>query len=80
MTRKDGPPADFEANKPLITNTIAVELQEKIIEDQRKIAKIDISPMPADFFPKAPPGPANLPPPVAPPAAKATTKTAIPKS
>ncbi len=52
--RKDGPPADFEANKPLITNTIAVELQEKIVENQRKAAKIEINPMPADFFPKAP--------------------------
>ena len=73
--RKDGPPADFEANKPLITNTIAVELQEKIVEDQRKAAKIVINPMPADFFPKAPVAPENL----APPTGKPATKGAAPK-
>ncbi|MDX2035239.1 MAG: peptidylprolyl isomerase [Isosphaeraceae bacterium] len=55
--RKDGKPADFEQLKPQIQAEYMTELQERIINAERKTAKIDIKPMPADFFPKNAPRP-----------------------
>ncbi|MHC5543308.1 peptidylprolyl isomerase, partial [Singulisphaera rosea] len=49
--RKDGTPIDFEQNKPLILNAYAAELQKDVLTAQRKTAKVDIKPMPADLFP-----------------------------
>jgi peptidyl-prolyl cis-trans isomerase C len=70
--RKEGPPIDFEAKKLLIRNDYASDLNERIVASERKTAKIDIKPMPADIFPKAPPQqPAGTPEP-----GKAATKPA----
>ena len=52
--RKEGQPANFEQNKPFIMTEYETDLQEKIVAEMRKTAKIDIKPMPADLFPKAP--------------------------
>ncbi len=52
--RKPGTPVDFEQNKLLIRDEYAVDLQERIVAEMRKTAKIQINPMPADLFPKAP--------------------------
>lgn len=73
--RKEGTPVDFEQKKLLIQNEYATDLQQKIVDEMRKTAKIDIKPMPADLFPKAPaptPGPAE-------PAKGAAPGAAIPK-
>ncbi len=53
--RKEGTPVDFEQKKLLIRNEYAADLHERIVAAERKTAKIDIKPMPADLFPKAPP-------------------------
>lgn len=75
--RKEGAPIDFEAKKPFITQMYAAELQKQILEDERKKAKIEIKPMPADLFPPAP-APAAAPG-TTKPAAPGTGKTAEPK-
>ncbi|WP_435006383.1 peptidylprolyl isomerase [Tundrisphaera lichenicola] len=55
--RKEGTPIDYEQKKLSIQNEYAMELQERIVDQERKSAKIDIKPMPDDLFPKAtPPG------------------------
>jgi peptidyl-prolyl cis-trans isomerase C len=70
--RKEGTPLDFEQNKPLVKQMYANELQKSILTAQRKEAKIDIKPMPADLFP-----PATVPTPTAAPATSpGTTKGA----
>ena len=79
--RKEGTPVDFEQNKLLIQNEYAADLQERIVAEMRKTAKIDIKPMPADLFPKAP-APARRrarspPRPARPPAPKAATPEVI---
>ncbi len=38
----------------MIQNEYETDLQERIVAEMRKTAKIDIKPMPTDFFPKAP--------------------------
>ena len=69
--RKDGAPTNFEESKLLVLSEYTVDLQEKIVAEMRKTAKIDIKPMPADLFPKAP---ASAPTPGgAPPATKAAS-------
>lgn len=52
--RKDGKPVDFEQEKLLIQNEYEADLQERIVKEMRKTAKIEVKPMPADLFPKAP--------------------------
>jgi parvulin-like peptidyl-prolyl isomerase len=52
--RKEGTPFDFEANKPLVKQLYAADLQKSVLSAERKTAKIDIKPMPADLFPPAP--------------------------
>jgi len=74
--RKDGTPVDFEQQKSLVQSEYLADLQEKIVAEMRKTAKIDIKPMPADLFPKNPaptPGPGGTPEP-----GKAATKAANP--
>ena len=51
--RKDGTPVDFDQQKLMIQTEYATDLQERIVAEMRKTAKIDIKPMPADLFPKA---------------------------
>jgi peptidyl-prolyl cis-trans isomerase C len=53
--RKEGAPVDIEQHKSLILTTYAAELQKELLTAQRKSAKIDIKPMPADLFPPAAP-------------------------
>jgi len=52
--RKEGGPINFEQNKPSILMEYQTDLQERIVAEMRKTAKIDIKPIPADLFPKAP--------------------------
>ena len=58
--RKEGKPVDFEQNKPYILREFATELQKSVVTAERKAAKIDIKPMPKDFFKtQAPPAAAG---------------------
>lgn len=52
--RKDGKLPDFEQIKPYVVQAYSAELQKRIVEEERKNAKIDQKPMPKDFFPSAP--------------------------
>ena len=78
--RKAGQPFDFEQNKVAVLNTFSAESMEKIVEDERKTAKIDVKPMPTDLFPPAaatpPPGGPTVP---ATPPAGAVPKAATPR-
>ncbi len=56
--RKEGTPLDFEQNKPLVKQIFAADLQKNLLTSERKKAKIEIKPMPADIFPAAPTAPA----------------------
>jgi peptidyl-prolyl cis-trans isomerase C len=78
--RKEGKEPDFEQNKPYIYNAYATDLQKEVVTAEKKLAKIDIKPMPKDLFP--PEAPAT---PTAPGGAAEKAKTAgaaveIPKS
>ena len=73
--RKEGMPVKFEEKKPLILNEYETDLQERIVNQERKTAKIDVKPMPPDLFPK-PPVPSQGP---APEPGKAAPKAAQPK-
>ncbi len=82
--RKEGTPVKFEENKPFIQNEYETDLQERIVAETRKTAKIDIKPMPTDLFPKAPqptPGaiPENATPKAAAPAPSSAPKVATPR-
>jgi peptidyl-prolyl cis-trans isomerase C len=57
--RKEGKDPDFEQNKAYITNQFAADLQKEIVKAEKKQAKIDVKPMPKDFFP--PTNAANAP-------------------
>ncbi len=61
--RKPGEPFDFDQNKTAVLNQYKADLQERIIAQERKAAKIDIKPMPADLFPPVPPATTPAPPP-----------------
>lgn len=68
--RKEGTPLDFEQNKPTVKQLYAADLQKQILSAERKSAKIDLKPMPADLFqttpapaPTAPAAPATPTPP-----------------
>ena len=51
--RKEGKDIDFEQNKPYIKQLYGTELQKNLLTAERKAAKIDVKPMPADLFPPA---------------------------
>ncbi len=74
--RKEGKPVDFEQNKPYILREFATELQKSVVSAERKAAKIDIKPMPKDFF--KPPGPSATAGATGSPDAQPTTKAAEP--
>ena len=48
--RKDGSPIDFEQNKPGVKRVFEADLQKNLLIAERKNAKIEIKPMPADLF------------------------------
>jgi parvulin-like peptidyl-prolyl isomerase len=76
--RKEGKPVDFEQQKPFVKHMYAVDLMKKVLEAERKTAKIDIKPMPPDLFaPLTAPG---LPPALPANPAGAATKGATPKN
>ena len=82
--RKEGTPVDFEQNKLLIKSDYAADVHERIIAEMRKTAKIEVKPMPADLFPKAPAPPAGGAPAepaktAVPPKSAAPSKPATPK-
>ena len=52
--RKEGTPIDFEQNKPLVKRVFESDLQKTLLIAERKIAKVEIKPMPADLFQTAP--------------------------
>ena len=58
--RKEGKEPDFEQNKPYIYNAYATDLQKEVVAAEKKMAKIDIKPMPKDLFPPEAPA-ATLP-------------------
>lgn len=74
--RKEGEKIKFEEVKDKILGQYAVDLQNQIVADARKSAKIDVKPMPKDLFPPPPPG---LVEPAGTPAGGAATKGAAPK-
>ena len=49
--RKEGKDPDFEQNKAYIINQYAMELQKEVVSAEKKTAKVDVKPMPKDFFP-----------------------------
>lgn len=59
--RKEGAPIDFEQNKPFIKQMYAADLQKQILQAERKAAKTEIKPMPANLFTPAPTGTAPAP-------------------
>ncbi len=81
--RKEGTPIDLKQNELLIKSDYAADIHERIIAEMRKTAKIEVKPMPADLFPKAPTPPAGTAPaakPAAEPAKPSTSsKPAAPK-
>ena len=73
--RKEGNPIDFEQNKPYIKQLYGADLQKNLLTAERKTAKIEVQPMPADLFPRAPTAaPAATPPGTTKGAAPATAK------
>lgn len=48
--RREGKPYDFERDREEILTQYAAELQAKVVEDQRKQAKVEIKPMPAGLI------------------------------
>ena len=66
--RKEGTPLDFAQQKPYVTQVYAADLQKQLLTAQRKDAKIDIKPMPSDFFPEVALAPAPTQAPAASPA------------
>ncbi len=78
--RKEGSPVKFEEQKPYIQNEYETDLQERVVAEMRKTAKIDVKPMPADLFPKAPqPTQGAAPDPAAGKAAAPAPKAAAPR-
>lgn len=72
--RKEGNPFDFEQNKPFVKQMYSAELQKQLLQSQRKVAKIEIKPMPSDLFPPTPT------PAAAPASAPAAKKAASPET
>ena len=63
--RKEGTPVDpakiLQQNKGYIIQQYGNDMQYQIVADQRKTAKLDLKPMPADLFPPAPAATAPAP-------------------
>ena len=59
--RKEGKDPDFEQNKPYIYNAYATDLQKEVVTAEKKLAKIDIKPMPKDLFPPEAPAAPTAP-------------------
>jgi parvulin-like peptidyl-prolyl isomerase len=57
--RKEGRPIDFDQNKAFIVQAYAGELQKNLLTEERKRAKVEVKPMPKDFFPSLPAAPAS---------------------
>ena len=76
--RKPGEPFDFAQQKPAVLNRYRANLQERAISSERKTAKIDIKPMPADLFPPAPPATTPAQPPAGSPGNAPAAKGAAP--
>jgi peptidyl-prolyl cis-trans isomerase C len=51
--RKPGVPFDLEQQKTAVLNQYKADLMERILINERKTAKIEIKPIPADLFPPA---------------------------
>jgi len=47
--RKEGKPVDFEQQKPFVKHMYAVDLMKNVLEGEKKGAKIEVKPMPADL-------------------------------
>lgn len=54
--RKEGKTPAFEQVKPYILNAYKMDLEKKIVGEERQTAKIEQKPMAKDFFPSAPVG------------------------
>jgi peptidyl-prolyl cis-trans isomerase C len=52
--RKPGGPFELEQQRTAVLNQYKADLMERILLSERKTAKIDVKPMPADLFPPAP--------------------------
>lgn len=52
--RREGQEVTFEQIRDAVLSTYGDELQERLIEQARDAAKVDIKPMPEDFFPAVP--------------------------
>ena len=77
--RREGRPYDFERDREGILNEYASDLHQKVIEEQRKKAKIDIKPMPPGLIPTEAPAPAEAAPKAATPPPAAPAKRAAPR-
>ena len=75
--RKEGMPIDFEQNKPLVKRVFETELQKTLLTAERKAAKVEIKPMPADLFQTAP---AGTPVPASPTGSAPTTPAVKPQA
>jgi peptidyl-prolyl cis-trans isomerase C len=77
--RKEGKDPDFEQNKPYIYNAYANDLQKEVVTAEKKLAKIDIKPMPKDLFPPEAPAAPTAPDAGAEKAKTAGGEAAVPK-
>jgi peptidyl-prolyl cis-trans isomerase C len=77
--RKEGKEPDFEQNKPYIYNAYATDLQKEVVAAEKKLAKIDVKPMPKDLFPPAVPAATAAPGGEAEKAKAAASNAAVPK-
>jgi parvulin-like peptidyl-prolyl isomerase len=59
--RKEGEPVNFDQVKDRVLSQYAVDLQANIVAEERKKAKIELKPMPVDFFAKPAPAPVVAP-------------------
>jgi peptidyl-prolyl cis-trans isomerase C len=78
--RKEGKEPDFEQNKPYIYNAYATDLQKEVVAAEKKLAKIDIKPMPKDLFPPQVPAATAAPAGEEAKAKAAGSNAAVPKS
>lgn len=66
--RKEGRLPDFEKVKPYLAQQFSMDLEKKIITEERKTAKVEVQPLPKDLFASEPaaaaaPGAPGVPPP-----------------
>jgi peptidyl-prolyl cis-trans isomerase C len=60
--RKEGPPFDVKQNLIFVKQMYAADLMKNLLAAERKTAKLDVKPMPADMFPQPPASPAGAAP------------------